>query len=78
MRKIPFSSSAPYMFSLERLFLEKSAQLNITLITEICNLHVVVYTDLSSCEQPGHLCKLVQCLQKQEYSPKYIAHYACI
>ena len=33
-----------------------------------------VYMDSSSCEQTGHHCRVVQCLQKQEGSPKCTAH----
>ena len=39
----------------------------------------IVYMDLSRCEQTGHHCRLVQCLQKQvSSSPKCIAHYNII
>ena len=34
----------------------------------------LVYMNSSNCEQIGHHCRLVQCLQKQEGSPKCIAH----
>ena len=37
--------------------------------------YFIINMDLSSYEQYSHHCKRVQCLQKQEGSPKYIAHY---